>query len=44
MVGNPPHMDWAVPCSAGVALMLSILGLFIGRAQDTRDSLKDLVN
>jgi hypothetical protein len=34
---------WAVPCSAAVALMLSILGLLIGRAQDTRDSLKDLV-
>jgi hypothetical protein len=34
---------WAVPCSAGVGLMLSTLGLFIGRAQDTRDSLKDLV-
>ena len=34
---------WAVPCSAGVALMLSTLGLFIGRAQDTRDSLEDLV-
>ena len=34
---------WALPCSAGAALMFSILGLLIGRAQDTRDSLKDLV-
>jgi len=34
---------WAVPCSAAAALMLAILGLLIGRAQDTRDSLKDLV-
>jgi hypothetical protein len=34
---------WALPCSAGMALTLAILGLFIGRAQDTRDSLKDLV-
>jgi len=34
---------WAFPCSAGVAVMSTILGLLIGRAQDTRDSLKDLV-
>jgi hypothetical protein len=34
---------WALPCSAAVALMLSIMGFFIGRAQDTRDSLRDLV-
>jgi hypothetical protein len=34
---------WALPCSAAVALMLSILGLLIGRAQDTRDSIEDLV-
>lgn len=34
---------WALPCSAGATLMLAILGLLIGRAQDTRDSLKDLV-
>jgi hypothetical protein len=29
-------------CAAGAALMLAIIGLFIGRAADTRDSLKDL--
>jgi len=34
---------WALPCSAVVAVMSTILGLLIGRAQDTRDSLKDLV-
>jgi VIT1/CCC1 family predicted Fe2+/Mn2+ transporter len=34
---------WALPCSAAAALMLMILGLLIGRAQDTRDSLRDLV-
>jgi len=34
---------WAIPCSAGAAVMLIILGVLIGRAQDTRDSLKDLV-
>jgi hypothetical protein len=34
---------WAIPCSAGVAVMSTILGLLIGRAQDTRDSIKDLV-
>lgn len=34
---------WALPCSTGAALMLAIIGLLIGRAEDTRDSLKDLV-
>jgi hypothetical protein len=34
---------WALPCAAGAALLLMIFGLLIGRAQDTRDSLKDLV-
>ncbi len=33
---------WSVPCAAGVALMLAIIGLFIGRAADTRDALKEL--
>jgi len=33
---------WAVPCAAVSALILAILGLFIGRAADTRDSLKEL--
>jgi hypothetical protein len=34
---------WALPCSAAAALMMAIFGVIIGRAQDTRDSLKDLV-
>jgi VIT1/CCC1 family predicted Fe2+/Mn2+ transporter len=34
---------WALPCSAVLALMLAIFGLIIGRAADTRDSLKDLM-
>jgi hypothetical protein len=34
---------WALPCSAGAAVMLTIFGLLVGRAQDTRDSLRDLV-
>ena len=33
---------WAVPCSAGSAILLAIIGLFIGRAEDARDSLRDL--
>src|SRR3990172_1286538 len=32
---------WAVPCSAVATLMLAMLGLFIGRAADARDSLKE---
>jgi VIT1/CCC1 family predicted Fe2+/Mn2+ transporter len=34
---------WAVPCSVGATLMLAIFGVFIGRAADTRDSLKELM-
>ncbi len=34
---------WALPCAATVAVFLAILGLIIGRAADTRDSLKDLM-
>jgi hypothetical protein len=33
---------WSLSCAAGSAVMLAIIGLFIGRAQDTRDSLRDL--
>jgi len=33
---------WALPCAAASALMLAMLGLFIGRAVDARDSLKEL--
>ncbi len=39
LVWNSP---WAVSCAAATALMLAIFGLLIGRAADTRDSLKDL--
>ena len=34
---------WALPCAGGLTLFLSILGLLIGRAADTRDSLRDLI-
>ena len=33
---------WAVPCAAASALILAIFGLFVGRAADARDSLKEL--
>ena len=33
---------WALPCAAASALILAIFGLFVGRAADTRDSLKEL--
>lgn len=34
---------WTLPCAAALAVMLTIFGLIVGRAVDTRDSLKDLV-
>jgi hypothetical protein len=34
---------WALPCAATIAVFATILGLIIGRAADTRDSLKDLM-
>ena len=33
---------WAAPCSAAAIPILAVLGLFIGRALDTRDEIKDL--
>lgn len=34
---------WALLCAGVIALFLAILGMIIGRAADTRDSLKDLM-
>lgn len=34
---------WSLPCAGVIALFLAILGMIIGRAADTRDSLKDLM-
>jgi hypothetical protein len=34
---------WALPCAGVIALFLAILGMIIGRAADTRDSLRDLI-
>lgn len=34
---------WSLPCAAGAAVVLAIFGLILGRAADTRDSLKDLM-
>jgi hypothetical protein len=39
MLWNSP---WATPVAAGTAILLTIIGLFVGRAEDTRDSLRDL--
>lgn len=33
---------WSLSCTAGSAVMLAIIGLFVGRAQGTRDSQRDL--
>jgi hypothetical protein len=41
MVWDSP---WALTCSAGTTVFLVIIGVFIGRAADTRDSLKDLTH
>lgn len=40
MVWSSP---WALPCAATATLFLTILGLLIGRAFDTRNSLRDLL-
>lgn len=34
---------WALPCAAALTVILAIFGLIVGRAADTRDSLKDLM-
>ena len=39
---RPPRAGAPWVCAAGAAIMLGIIGLFIGRAADTRDSLRDL--
>jgi hypothetical protein len=35
---------WALTCTAGATVFLVVIGVFVGRAADTRDSLKDLTH
>lgn len=35
--------SWALPCAGALAVMMTIFGLIVGRAIDTRESLKDLI-
>jgi len=35
---------WAVPCSAATIVVFAIVGVIIGRAIDTRENIKDLIN
>lgn len=34
---------WAVPCSAATIVVFVIVGVIIGRANDTRENIKDLI-
>lgn len=35
---------WAVPCSAATIVVFVIFGVIMGRAIDTRENIKDLIN